>query len=214
MGKIEKGVLGGFSGKVGPVVGCKGKTGNYMRAHAATISNPRTEKQQEQRGKFSLVFNFLQAFTPFIRMGYKECAQGKSTFNAAVSYMLKKAITGDGTDLSINFKRVLVSTGTLMPIFRGSATEADNQMIFQWEDNSETGNAEKSDIAMILVYNKDKGTAVYDTAAAVRSDCRAALALPAGWNNDTLIGYLGFCSADGNCVANSLCLSQTSNETT
>ena len=213
MGKIENGVLGGFSGKVGPVVGCKGKNGNYMRAHAATISNPRTEKQQEQRGKFSLVFNFLQAFTPFIRIGYKECAQGKSAFNAAVSYMLKKAITGDGTELSINFKRVLVSTGTLMPIFQGMATAKDNQMMFQWEDNSEMGNAEMTDIAMILVYNKNKGTAVYDTAAAVRSDSHATLALPTDWNHDTLIAYLGFCSADGNCVANSLCLSQISDKT-
>lgn len=213
MGKIDKGVLGGFSGKVGPVVGCKGKTGNYMRAHAATVSNPRTEKQQEQRGKFSLVFNFLQAFTPFIRTGYKECAQGKSAFNAAVSYMLKKAITGDGTKLSINFKRALVSTGTLMPVFRGTATATDKQMVFQWEDNSETGNAEKTDVAMLLVYNKDKGIAVYDTATAARSDAHATIALPAGWNYDTLIPYLGFCSADGNCVANSLCLSQTSNET-
>lgn len=33
-------------------------------------------------------------------------------------------------------------------------------MYFNWQDNSGMGNAEDTDIAMLLVYNKDKETAV------------------------------------------------------
>lgn len=206
MGTINKGILGGFSGKVGPVVGCKGKNGDYIRARAAQVSNPRTEKQQKQRGKFTIAFNFLKAITPFIRIGYKGCAEGKSTFNAAMSYMLKKAITGSGAETAIDFKRVLVSTGTLMPVFSGEAAVDGNQMIFHWEDNSGTGNAEKTDVAMLLVYNKVCETAVYDTTAATRADKQAALDLPEDWKKDELIPYLGFQSADEEYVSNSLCL--------
>lgn len=206
MGTINEGILGGFSGKVGPVVGCKGKNGNYIRAHAAKVSNPRTEKQQKQREKFTLAFSFLKPITPFIRIGYKSCTEGKSTFNAAVSYMLRKAITGSGAELTIDYKRVLVSMGTLMPVFSGKAAMKGNQMVFRWEDNSGTGNAEETDAAMLLVYNKTSGNAVYDIAAATRSDRQATLELPEEWDKDELVPYLSFQSAEGEEVSNSLCL--------
>ena len=53
MGIINQGILGGFSGKVGPIVGFRWKSNYYIRARAAKVSNPRTPKQQEQRGKYA-----------------------------------------------------------------------------------------------------------------------------------------------------------------
>jgi len=61
MGIINQGILGGFSGKVGPIVGFRWKSNYYIRARAAKVSNPRTPKQQEQRGKFATAFSFLKA---------------------------------------------------------------------------------------------------------------------------------------------------------
>ena len=66
------------------------------------------------------------------------------------------------------------------------------------------GNAEDTDIAMLLVYNKDKETAVDDTKTALRSSQHAELQLPSDWQDDELIAYLSFCSADGNTIANSI----------
>ena len=212
MGIINQGILEGFSGKVGPIVGFHWKSKYYIRARAAKVSNPRTPKQQEQRGKFATAFSFLKAIKPFIRIGYKEFTQEKSAFNAAMSYTLKRAVTGNGKETSIDFNRALVSMGTLMPVFEGTATQNEGQMYFNWQDNSGIGNAEDTDIAMILVYNKDKETAVYDTEAALRSGCHAVLQLPADWQNDELIAYLSFCSADGSCVANSIRLTVTMTE--
>ena len=48
--------------------------------------------------------------------------------------------------------------------------------------------------------------AVYDTEAALRSDCHAGLQLPEDWQDDELVAYLGFYSTDRNCVDNSICL--------
>ena len=206
MGIINQGILGGFSGKVGPIVGFRWKSNYYIRARAAKVSNPRTPKQQEQRGKFATAFSFLKAIKPFIRIGYKEFTQDKSAFNAAMSYTLKRAVTGSGKEIRIDFNRVLVSMGTLMPIFEGTATQNGNKMYFNWQDNSGMGNAEDTDIAMLLVYNKDKETAVYDTKTALRSSQHAELQLPSDWQDDELVAYLSFCSTDGNCVANSICL--------
>ena len=206
MGVINQGIFGGFSGKVGPIVGFHWKSKYYIRAQAARVSNPRTPKQQEQRGKFATAFSFLKAIKPFIRIGYKEFTQEKSAFNAAMSYTLKRAVTGNGKEISIDFNRALVSMGTLMPIFEGAAAMSNNQITFHWKDNSSMGNAEKTDIAMVMVYNKDKEAAVYNMEAALRSYCHTELQLPEDWQNDELIAYLSFCSADGSSVANSICL--------
>lgn len=204
MGTINQGILGGFSGKVGPIVGFRWKSKYYIRARAAKVSNPRTPKQQEQRGKFATAFNFLKNIKPFVRIGYKEFTRERSAFNSAMSYMLKRAVTGDGKDVKIDFDRVLVSTGSLMPVFEGTATQDRDKMYFDWQDNSSMGNAESADIVMLLVYNKDKETAVYDTEAALRSDRHAELSLPNDWEGDEQVAYLSFCSADGSCVSNSI----------
>ena len=42
MGTISKGILGGFSGKVGTVIGGNWKGIDYMRSIPASVSNPRT----------------------------------------------------------------------------------------------------------------------------------------------------------------------------
>lgn len=213
MGIINQGILGGFSGKVGPIVGFHWKSNYYIRSRAAKISNPRTPKQQEQRGKFATAFSFLKTIKPFIRIGYKDFTQDKSAFNAAMSYTLKRAVTGSGKDIMIDFNRVLVSMGTLMPAFEGTATRNGGKMSFNWHNNSGMGNAENTDIAMLLVYNKDKETAIYDTEAALRSDSNGEMTLPNDWQDDELVAYLSFCSADGSCTANSVRLPVTTVQT-
>lgn len=45
MGTIKKGILGGFSGKVGTVVGSSWKGIAYMRSLPQNMKNPRTEGQ-------------------------------------------------------------------------------------------------------------------------------------------------------------------------
>jgi hypothetical protein len=49
MGTIKKGVLGGFSGKVGSVVGASWKGIDYIRSLPASVKNPRTEGQVDRK---------------------------------------------------------------------------------------------------------------------------------------------------------------------
>jgi len=99
-----------------------------------------------------------------------------------------------------------VSHGSLTQASNATVSTEDSKALFTWEDNSEQGNAMTTDAAMLLVYNKEKTVAVYDTSAAMRSDGNAELELPKDWKDDTLIAYLGFCSANDKSVANSICL--------
>ena len=209
MGRISQGILGGFSGRVGTVVGSNWKTVHYMRALAVSVNNPRTDKQQHQRTKFSMTVAFLKAINPYIRIGYKDYTHRQTSFNAAMSYIIRNAVKGSGLDLSIDYARVLVSRGSLMPVFNAASTVQNNKVTFTWTDNSGMGDARETDVAMPLVYNKDKGEAVYLTSAGTRASATVDLTLPTNWAGDALAIYLGFSDQNGERVANSVCLSDT-----
>lgn len=99
-----------------------------MRALAVNINNPRTEKQQNQRSKFAVTINFAKTMTPFLRFGYKEYSGQQTTFNAAVSYVLKHALKGSGTNVSIDYNKALVTRGSLMPAMDATVTVSGTRL--------------------------------------------------------------------------------------
>ena len=94
MATFLNGILGGFSGKVGTVIGCNWKGIDYMRSRATSHSNPRTEAQLDQRARFSVMGKFIRPLILFLRIGFKNQAIKMSGFNAAMSYNLANAVTG------------------------------------------------------------------------------------------------------------------------
>ncbi len=52
MGKIKQGILGGFKGKVGTVIGASWNGIAYMRGLAQSVKNPKTAAQLQQRAYF------------------------------------------------------------------------------------------------------------------------------------------------------------------
>jgi len=107
MGTIKKGILGGFSGKVGTVVGASWKGIAYMRSLPQKVKNPRTLGQRMQRSKFALTLALLQPMTAFLRTGWKLYAHKQSPFNAAMSYAINNAVTGTYPDYDIDPSKVL-----------------------------------------------------------------------------------------------------------
>jgi hypothetical protein len=206
MGTIKQGILGGFSGKVGTVVGSSWKGISYMRGRAQSVKNPRTEGQVEQRSNFALTLNFLKPITAYIRTGYKTYANKQTAFNAAMSYIVKNAIGGTSPNYDLDFSSVLVSRGSLTQPANANVSVASGKAAISWTDNSGQCDAQSTDVAMPLAFNTDKGEAVFSTAAATRADQSAELNFPADWNGDTVELYIGFASADGINVANSVYL--------
>ena len=75
MGKIKQGILGGFNGTVGTVVGGSWKGMAYMRGKAQSIKNPRTEKQMSQRIKFGMAQKFVKVMTAYLKVGFRNYTQ-------------------------------------------------------------------------------------------------------------------------------------------
>ena len=204
MGTIRKGVLGGFSGKVGTVVGSNWKGVSYMRSLAEKIRNPRSPLQMVQRTKFALTISYLKPMNALLRVGWKLYGQGQSPMNAAVSYTLANAITGVYPAYSIDPAKVLISCGGLTGVFNATTTAVSGAVEFRWDDNSGINDAKQTDKALIAVVNPAKGEVITDTAGADRMAGTQSVAMPARWTGDTVETYLGFISEDGKEVANSI----------
>jgi len=208
MGRINQGILGGFSGKVGTVIGSSWKGITFMRARAVNVKNPRTEKQVAQRTKFALTVRFLKPMTYLLRVGFKLYEQGQTAFNAAMSYTLAHAITGTYPDYSIDPSKVLISCGGLPPATSASVTATDSNIEFKWADNSGAGSARQTDMALIAIVNPAKGEAITYVEDAERMTGSQTVPLWGHWSGDVVHTYLGFVSEDGKEVSNSLYLGQ------
>lgn len=204
MGVINQGILGGVSGKVGNVVGGNWKGIDYLRIMPASIANPQTPAQMDQRSKFITVINFLQPVKDFIKVGFKNYAVKMTQFNSAMSYNLKNAITGESPDYAINYVNALLSRGSLAMALNGAAASPSAGTIaFTWDDNSAEGNANTTDKSMLVVFNPTKGEATFILDGATRSSGSQDVNVPAGFSGDTVECFLAFISADGLSVANS-----------
>ena len=63
MGKIKQGILGGFKGKVGTVIGSSWNGISYMRGIAQSVKNPKTVGQTTQRTFFKEVQDLVAQFS-------------------------------------------------------------------------------------------------------------------------------------------------------
>lgn len=206
MGKISQGILGGFRGKVGNVIGGNWKGIDYMRVKPASVANPQTEGQMDQRSRFNTVLKFLQPMKEVVKIGFKNYAVKMSEFNSAMSYTLKNALTGDYPDFTIDYAAALLAKGTLLTALNGAAeSNVANSIAFTWTDNSNDVDALATDIAIVVAYNPAKDEASY-LVSGTRADGNLTLLLPERFTGDEVQCYLAFKAAAGTKVSNSIYL--------
>ena len=211
MGKIRRGILGGFSGKVGNVVGASWKGIAYMRALPLSVKNPRTLKQRTQRSRFLLATKVLKSLQSVIKSGWALKAKGCSAFNAAMSYTVLSAIKGQYPNFSVDYSKVLISTGNLTGA-KDYSTDGYDKMKSNvlWTNNSGTGSAKADDVALIAVFNPTKNEIVTPATKVLRSTASTTMLLPEHWDGDNAHVYLGFIAEDGKEIADSVYLGQYS----
>ena len=204
MGTIKNGILGGFSGKVGTVIGGTWKGIDYMRSRAASVSNPRTAGQLAQRAKLSAIVKFLHPLTSFLRIGFKNLAIKMSGFNAAVAANLKSAITGTYPAFDIDFTKVMLSQGNfpgaLNPLAVAGIAGAVN---FTWDDNTWESDATVDDLAVLIVYNPAKEAAISVKGLITRGVGAQTITLPNSYIGDEVQCYIAFTNANGSVISNS-----------
>lgn len=123
MGKIKQGILGGFNGTTGSVVGASWKGIAYMRGKAQNIKNPRTVAQTNNRSLFGEISDLMSKALPAVKVGFAQYARKRSEFNVAVKRNVDNVIAS-GADFEIANSQF--SDGSLTPIVGGSVAFSNN----------------------------------------------------------------------------------------
>lgn len=203
MATLQQGILGGFSGKVGPVVGSSWKGKAVIRAKALSIHNPNTEEQQKVRAHFALLAQFVSRSSGFINVGFKTQAQGMTECNAALAANYDNGITGTFPNYALNYSALQVSKGSLDLPYSPSASLDNSNLTIGWTDNSDLCNGSPEDKLMLLVYNSSKEQVVYNTSAAMRNETTYVFNCPSTWNGDDIEVYIAFRSAKDDTTSKS-----------
>lgn len=198
MAIINKGILGGVSGKVGNVVGGSWKGVDYLRSLPAGVKQANSILQQAQRMKFKVLLEFLQPQVELLRIGFKPDAVKMTAFNAALSYNYQHALLGDfETGFAVDYAAALVAKGNL-PAVESLVAESTvaGQISLSWSDNSAQNLAAATDVLFVSCLNPDTKTAYITLNAASRADGSALISLPAPFHGSSLQCYAGFFAID------------------
>ena len=178
MGKIKTGILGGFQGKVGTVIGSTWRGESIMRALPKTAAKAPTESQRIQRLKFKAVSEFLNPLRSTLSTYFGNDTGVKSKYNMATSYHITNAveITEQGTQ--ILYPRVLVAKGTLFGFQNLTTTPLETVITLNWEDNTVFGNAKAEDTVNVVCYIEEVNTFYVFESIANRDGLTASVTLP------------------------------------
>jgi len=151
MAIVKNGANGSFIGKVGSVVGYEWKGVAVIRGLPKVNKHRKpTVLELANRHKMRLIQAFLQPALPFVRLGFSLEAKSRniSAFNAAMSYNKKYAFIGEYPDLSIDYYKTLLSTGSLAKPQDVEIALADDGIAFKW--NPANGDPKVRTMLLIL----------------------------------------------------------------
>lgn len=200
MGIIKRGILGGYSNKVGNVVGSSWKGIATMRVLPLSVANPRTAAQVSNRNAFAAVTAFASSIlTSIVKPLNDRFALRMSGFNAFVQR--NKAAFAD--PMGIDFESIVLSRGRLsVPIITTDTSVSGTTATVHW--NTALGGAMDmaTDLAYILLLNVDGIAIGISSGAVARSVGQASVTFPAGEFVKYI--YLAFLRADGTEVSPSV----------
>lgn len=146
---IKQGILGGFSGKVGSVVGSSWKGINVMKSMPISVANPRTAGQVAQRGRFGNVSELASILLTDVvkpcwdrfaiqQSGYNAfCAENIELFDARVPSPAGNFKIADGSMAKTDITVVSNPTG--------------NNPLIAWADDSGEGMKLADDKAYVVI---------------------------------------------------------------
>ena len=206
MGTYNKGILGAFSGKVGPIVGATWRGKDVMRSLPKRSNRVASAAQLLQRQKFSMVNDFLGGLQPVVKRYYGSNSVIKTRRNQAMSYLMREALIFTDPDFEWDYSKVLISRGDLTGMEDATLDVAAGAISVLWTNNSNQGEAAADDVLVLVVYDPVTKAVVYSLAAGERADEAASLAMPSYLDGAEVQVWATFVAADEKLVATSLYL--------
>lgn len=201
MGKIKRGILGGFSGKVANVVGSSWKGIDVMRSLPLSVANPRTNAQIKVRTQFKDAVVVASALlSTIVKPLWDRFAQEMSGYNdfikANYPFFADGNIPGADGNLIISQGKLGYTPIDIIDYVKGNRT-----LTLTWSVTPQGSYQQGSDEAYVVVYNGNGNLAYAGNTAATRADGTCDVVLYEEESNDTAyIAYLAFRREDGTMV--------------
>jgi hypothetical protein len=205
MATFNKGILGGFTGKTGTVIGSNWKGRQVMRSLPGKKSRTSSADQRNQREKFSLMVRLFAGIADLLGVSFPAQSKTISGYNVAVSYNIHRAITGDATPFGLNYAEISIAKGNLISVPAPAAeAESGGGVRFSWTNNAQPGMPIKDeDTVTVAAYCPAADQWVYAQNVALRSDESVVLDTSV-FGAETVETYLFLCSADGKRISDSV----------
>ena len=172
MAKLHQGILGGFSGTVGTVIGYRRNNQWFMRAKPRFVANPRTEAQQAHRRQFGDMVSLASRLLPALKVGMRHYApqHAMTVGNAFVHLNWVK-------EGAISLKDMKLSVGPVPMVTFTEVTVEDGVLTLRWDKNLHHHGAKNEDLVRIYAYNEEMGL-TQCVATAERRSRRLSTLLP------------------------------------
>ena len=204
---MHKGLMGGFTGRIGDKIGYIINGVQYIRSAPKKRTGPVSKEQTIQRGKFSMMTKFLSPLCPFINEVHEKSYRGEPRYHKLFSLNYRKALKGEYPDFSIDYRLLQLTTGALSGI-QGIHVNCDKDacLDFHWDDNSNYYmGAHPWDRLYLAFYNEDKKCWEIKINMALREDAFVTTNM-SSHRGDRLQIYAGFTSPYKRQVSNSMYL--------
>ena len=177
MAKLRMGILDGFQGRVGAVVGYRLGSKWIMRRLPQQVCNPRTERQVAHRMMFRDIVRLASALLPALKVGYRaqaglwEMTEG----NAFVKMnWLRDRMPG--------FNELRISVGAVPMVGFTRVSMEGGRLEAQWEKNQQLAGAKADDKVHFYAYSETERRCL-ELGTAERRDRRAEWLLPEGYTH-------------------------------
>jgi hypothetical protein len=204
MAFMQKGLMGGFTGRIGDKIGYVVNGVQYVRSAPKKRSSPVSTEQKIQREKFSLMTKFLSPLASFINEVHKYHNHRKTGYSKLFPLNYREALTGQYPDFGIDHHRIRLTTGSLSgPVQMHVYCSGRGVLNFNWKDNS-CGERDSSpfDLLYLAFYDEDKKSWEIRKNIALREDNFLTIHMDDHRGNLLQI-YSGFISGDKRRVSNS-----------
>ncbi len=203
MGVIKRGILGGFSGKVGNVVGSSWKGIAVMKSMPLSVANPRTAGQVAQRTAFATTALFASAIlATIVKPMWDRFASQMSGYNSFIQTNIDELSEVVGE----KFNDFVMSTGKMAATatISADAGAGSASVSIEWDDDGGEGLKLDDDKAYIVVQKNDGALVEGFSAVVERADVAASVTVKENFvAGDKVAIWLSFLRADGTVVSSS-----------
>ncbi|NQX40686.1 hypothetical protein SAMN05421820_10490 [Pedobacter steynii] len=195
MAKITKGLLGGFSGKVGTVVGYTLYGIDRMRSLPDRTAPP-TVNELKNRSRFKLIQEVVNCIKDLVKVGFKDYWTVSGGTRAALSYNRRFALKTNEEADYIDPAQFKISGGTLPGLTTAVVVQEREDMLrFSWNPANIDGGSPYDQVMLLAIDMQDR-KAAYQCTGNFRSSGTDVLQLPEALKGKEVDVYIAVVAKD------------------